>query len=214
MFFKYISIFCDFIRRAYNYGIKTRFIKSRLGYCGKNVNFRSTNHCPSSVLSRIYIHDNCTINSFTMISSAGSFIMKRNSGSSSGLTIITGNHHRRVGTLFIEDDKNRTLDIEKDVIVEEDVWIGANVTLLCGVTIGRGATIGACSVCVKSVPPYAIVMGNPAKVIGFNFTPEGIIEHESQLYPENERLPLSLLEKNYKKYFLDRSEEIKRFVKI
>lgn len=137
--------------------------------------------------------------------------MKKNSGSSSDLTVITGNHHRRVGVSFIEGRDHENLDTEKDIIVEEDVWIGAGVTLLSGVTIGRGATVGAGCVCNKSVPPYAVVMGNPAKVVGFNFTPEEIIEHEKALYPEEERLPLELLEKNYKKYFLDHIKEIKAY---
>ena len=53
-------------------------------------------------------------------------------------------------------------------------------------------------------------MGNPAKVVGFTFTPKEIIEHEQALYPENERIPLETLEKNYRKYFLNRLKEIKQ----
>ena len=98
--------------------------------------------------------------------------------------------------------------------MEEDVWLGANVTLLAGVVIGRGATVGAGSVCVKSIPPYAITMGNPAKVIGFNYTPEQIIDHEKLLYKAEDRLSLDYLEKNYKKFFLDRISEIKSITRI
>ena len=77
------------------------------------------------------------------------------------------------------------------------------VILLPGAHIGRGATIGAGSVVTKEIPPYAIAVGNPARVIKFNFTPEEIIEHEQALYPENERLPLELLKKNYDMYYVD-----------
>lgn len=46
-----------------------------------------------------------------------------------------------------------------------DVWIGSGATILRGVTIGDGAVIGAGSVVTKDVPPYAIVAGNPARVL-------------------------------------------------
>ena len=51
------------------------------------------------------------------------------------------------------------------VMINDDVWIGARVTILPGVTIGKGAIIGAGSVVTKDVPEYAVVGGNPAKVI-------------------------------------------------
>ena len=73
------------------------------------------------------------------------------------------------------------------MIVEEDVWIGANVTLLSGVTIGRGATIAAGAVVNKSIPPYCVAGGVPAKVIKFYWTIDEILEHEKVLYPEEER---------------------------
>lgn len=44
--------------------------------------------------------------------------------------------------------------------------IGANVTIVCGVTIGEYALVGAGAVVTKDVPPYALVVGNPARVIG------------------------------------------------
>ncbi len=50
------------------------------------------------------------------------------------------------------------------VRIEDDVWIGFGASVLKGVTIGEGAIVGARSVVTKDVPPYTIVVGNPAKV--------------------------------------------------
>ncbi|MCI5188989.1 MAG: antibiotic acetyltransferase, partial [Candidatus Electrothrix sp. AS4_5] len=61
-----------------------------------------------------------------------------------------------------------------DIRVGHDVWIGTGVIILSGVVIGNGAVIGAGSVVVKDVPPYAIVGGNPAKIIRYRFSPEQI----------------------------------------
>ena|SRR3989304_6118669 len=61
-----------------------------------------------------------------------------------------------------------------DIIVGSDVWIGHGVTILSGVTIGDGAVIGACAVVSKSIPPYAIAVGNPIRVIGYRFDKETI----------------------------------------
>ena len=145
-------------------------------------------------------------------------IMKKWSGAAIGLLAVTGNHMQLVGKSLkqITDADKDKLDInhelDKDIVVEEEVWIGSNVTLLAGVTLGRGSIIGAsCVVRSGKVPPYAVLAGNPAKVVAFRFTPEEIIEHEKALYPEEERLPQELLEKNYKKYFLDHIKEIKAY---
>lgn len=53
--------------------------------------------------------------------------------------------------------------------IGNDVWIGYGTTVLSGVQVGDGAVIGAMSVVASDVPPYAIVTGNPAKVIRHRF---------------------------------------------
>lgn len=60
------------------------------------------------------------------------------------------------------------------IIIKNDVWLGRKVSVMSGVTINNGAIVAAHSHVVKDVPPYAIVGGNPAKVIGYRF-PEEII---------------------------------------
>lgn len=163
----------------------------------------------------VFMHENTSILGHAIILSTNAkFVMKRNSGAAEGLTVVTGSHISVPG-IWVRDvtDAMKPHDADKDVIVEEDVWIASNVTLLAGITVGRGAAIGAGSVVRKSVPPYAMVIGNPAKVVGFKFTPDEVIEHEKTLYPEEERLPCEVLEKNYEKYFIKRIKEIKEFTK-
>jgi acetyltransferase-like isoleucine patch superfamily enzyme len=55
------------------------------------------------------------------------------------------------------------------VSIGHDVWIGHSAIVLPGVEIGNGAVVGAGAVVTKSVPPYAIVAGNPAKLIRYRF---------------------------------------------
>ena len=63
-----------------------------------------------------------------------------------------------------------------DIIIENDVWIGGDVTILSGVTLHNGCAVGAGSVVTKDVPPYAIVAGNPAKIIKYRFDEKTIAD--------------------------------------
>lgn len=60
------------------------------------------------------------------------------------------------------------------LIIGNDVWIGRNAVIVKGVTIGDGAIIGSNAVVAKDVPPYAIVAGNPARVISYRFNDDTI----------------------------------------
>jgi lipopolysaccharide transport system ATP-binding protein len=61
-----------------------------------------------------------------------------------------------------------------DIIIENDVWIGAKSTIMSGVKISNGAIIGATATVTKDVPPYAIVVGNPGKIVKYRFTEKQI----------------------------------------
>ncbi|HHB90348.1 MAG TPA: acyltransferase [Anaerolineae bacterium] len=59
------------------------------------------------------------------------------------------------------------LTTKGDIIIEDDAWLGVGVIVMDGVTIGRGAVIGAGAVVTKDIPPLAIAVGAPARVIGY-----------------------------------------------
>lgn len=95
------------------------------------------------------------------------------------LTIITSNHildkpniQARLQNLYFQDSMD---DARKGgVTIGNNVWIGLHALILPGVTIGDGAVVGAGSVVTKSVEPFTIVAGNPAKVIRKRFSEKTI----------------------------------------
>lgn len=99
------------------------------------------------------------------------------------VTIRGGNHRIDVvgrNMIDVGENEKRPED-DPGVVIEDDVWIGTRAIILAGVRVGRGAVVGAGAVVTKSVPPYAIVGGNPARVIRMRFGPEEIVEHERVL---------------------------------
>ncbi|MFS1702081.1 CatB-related O-acetyltransferase [Alteromonas sp. AMM-1] len=94
-------------------------------------------------------------------------------------------------------------------VLKNDVWIGQNVTLSMGITIGNGAIVAANSVVTKSVPDYAIVGGNPAKVIKYRFD-----EYQREKLKQTEWWNYNLKDFAHLKtqsmfYFLSQWDEIK-----
>lgn len=149
----------------------------------------------------VYLYGNNGLNHATLLTTNAKFIMKKNSGAAYGLKVSTRNHARIIGIPYrCISESNKPSGLDHDVIVEEDVWIGMNVTLLSGVTLRRGTTVAAGAVVNRSTPPYSIVGGVPAKFIKFYWTIDQILEHEAQLYPENERFTKNQLEEYYKEY--------------
>ena len=176
--------------------------------------------------AKIYNPDNLimeeytNINGGTIMNTRAKVTFKKYSGAAFGCVIITGNHmsvpgkHHKMVTDQMKNDLDVYHECDKDVIIGEDVWLGANSTLLSGVTIGRGAIIGAGAVVRSDVPPYSIVAGNPAKVVGFRFTPSITVLHEEELYPAEERLPIELLQNNYQQYYMNRINYLQDYLRL
>ena len=191
--------FTQVIKKIFKIGM---FNPKNYGYYGERVGISLDTKI--TVPKNVYLYGNNGLKNAIILSNSGKFVMKKNSGASYGFKVSTGKHARVIGTPYrMFNNKNKPKDsrLGGDVIVEEDVWIGMNVTLLSGVTIGRGSTVAAGAVVTKSMPPYCICGGVPAKIIKFYWTINQILEHERLLYPEDERIPEEILRKNYNDFY-------------
>lgn len=98
--------------------------------------------------------------------------------------ILDGNHIlSRVSTYppilvdsSIQDDEHPAS--RGAVVIGNGVWIGYGAIVLSGVTIGNGAVVAAGAVVTRNVPAYAVVAGNPAKVVNFRFDDKTILSVE------------------------------------
>lgn len=80
--------------------------------------------------------------------------------------LISDNNHGKIGKEEIMLPPNQRKIISKGkVYIGRNAWLGDNVVVLPGVYIGEGCIIGASSVVTKSIPPYTVCAGNPAKII-------------------------------------------------
>lgn len=156
--------------------------------------------------AKIKTGKNCLIAEETNIDYTGGLTLGNKVSISEGTKILTHNHEIE----FSSNDLYKGC-ILTPLIIDDKVWIGARSTILPGVnSIGRYASIGACSVVRHPVPPYAIVVGNPAKIVGFLYTPEEVAEFEKDKYSETEKTDIEKYKKLYEKYFINRMSEIKK----
>ncbi|WP_413705341.1 DapH/DapD/GlmU-related protein [Pseudomonas sp. Pseusp16] len=112
--------------------------------------------------SKLTIGDDVSINRNCLINAGGGVSIGSKTLIGPNVTIYSQNHAY----------KEKSIDIRlqgyerKSVVIGNDVWIACNATLLPGVAIGDGCVIAAGSVVTHNMPPYSIVAGVPAKVIG------------------------------------------------
>lgn len=172
--------------------IKIIILRPLFNKCGRNFFFD-----PDGIYSyqNIFVGDNVSLGLKTIILADKSVVRI---GSSvmfgPGVTIIGGGHNiSRIGQ-FMADVKDKSGYEDLGVYIEDDVWVGSQAVILRGVKVGRGSVIGAGSVVTKSVPPYAVVAGNPARIVKFRWNVDEIISHEMKCYPASDRLNIDYLD--------------------
>ena len=107
--------------------------------------------CPD----KVHIGNNVFINSNLLLMARGSITIKDDVQIAANVQILSNNH----------DPYERQVLLCKPVVIEKGAWIGAGATLLPGIRVGNHAIVGAASVVTKDVPDYAVVAGNPARIV-------------------------------------------------
>lgn len=119
-------------------------------------------------INKGYTTHNIQIGSFNSLAEGIEFCM--------GINHEYSNLYMGVSKLFERNENNSPLILNYNqkgqIIIQNDVWIGHNCTIMPGVIIRNGAIVASNSHVVNDVPPYAIVGGNPAKVIKYRFSQE------------------------------------------
>ncbi len=161
--------------------------------CGKNLRVSATAGCDSADQGSIVIGDNCDIGAHLsakkdarisignrttirggLVGAAASITIGNDVIISNGVHIYDNNNHPTDPKRRLEMTQSGSFygplwewgrSSRSSIVIEDNVWIGERSTVLKGVTIGRGSIVGCDSVVTKSVPPYSVACGNPAKVV-------------------------------------------------
>lgn len=154
----------------------------------------------------ISIGNNVLLAKHVFIDYSGELIIHDNVSIANGVIIETHTHPL---------EESRQQPVSGRLIIGDSVSILTHsyIADTCH-SIGRYARIGAGSYVRSNIPPYAIVMGNPAKIIGFLYSPEEMVDFEKDKYLENDRTSLEQYTSWYEKYFKSRTKEIKSFIKL
>lgn len=108
-------------------------------------------------LDKLVIGEYTHINNGTFIDARGGVNIGNNVSISFNVSIVSGGHSVNSPVFAGE---------HLPVLIQDYAWIGVNATILKGVIIGEGSVVAAGSVVTKDIPPYSIVGGVPAKIIG------------------------------------------------
>lgn len=132
----------------------------------QKINFTIQGSCRLHILgdlTKFKIDPSSHLKSDALLECSGGIKIGRYFHTGKGLTIFSSNHNYDNSESIPYD----RVEVLKPVCINDFVWFGANVTVTPGVTVGEGVVAGAGSVITRDVPNYAIVGGNPAKIIKY-----------------------------------------------
>jgi acetyltransferase-like isoleucine patch superfamily enzyme len=110
------------------------------------------------ICQHVHIASFCTINS-----GGGAVYFGKHSGCACGVRICGGMPDLSYLHISAAEDERNKHNLRRQTVIGEYVVIFSNAVICPGVTVGDGAVIGAGSVVTKDVPPYAVMVGNPAR---------------------------------------------------
>lgn len=156
---KIIVFFVDCFRKLQHL-ISTYLLKRQLVSYGENI---GAARIPKIArISNVQVGHNCSFNGL-VVSGLGKVKIGNYFHSGTNVKIMLGSHDYEYGDKIPYGTHFTT----KNVVIDDFVWLGNDVTISGNIHIGEGAIVAIGSVVVKDVPPYAIVGGNPAKVIKY-----------------------------------------------
>ena len=137
-------------------------------YSFQDKNIRNKN------IPQLIIGNNVQINDYVHLACANSLIIEDNVLIASKVYISDLNHGNYSFSNDLEHSNPEEIAKERKIFTKpvkicENVWLGENVSVLSGTVIGKNSIIGANSVVSKNIPENCIAVGNPAKVIKYNF---------------------------------------------
>lgn len=139
-------------------GLRRFFARGLLAHCGRGANIEQG--CEIVSPSSVRLGDYSGIGRHAYIAAGvtiGDYVMM-----APEVVILTQNHEFADPTVPMARQGARPV---QPVVIEDDVWLGQRAMILPGVTVGRGSIVGAGAVVAKSIPPYSIAVGNPARII-------------------------------------------------
>lgn len=161
--------------------------RGRFARCGRNVLFSpfdSFDYAHIEVGDDVFIGAGAVFHATLSRITIGSKVMF-----GPQVMIMGGDHNTGEIGRYMYDVHDKRPDNDQPVVIQDDVWVGARTTILKGVTVGTGSIIAAGSVVTRSIPPYSMVAGVPARVVKPRFSPQELARHLAFLAGHGNQAP-------------------------